>query len=311
MDEEFHKTDKLSKEKMRQLVQRSNHPATIRFIVMYLLLLGTASAVVLTWHRSWWELTLAFLGFGIIGCSLFACQHETVHNTAFRSRAMNRIAAFLCGIGHMYAPSSFRELHFTHHRYTHVPGKDPEISLGNQPMPSVVGKLPFYLGWLSGLPLVIFKTLMLVVGAFGMPEFIRKRLFPFVSQKARLRIAIESLFILMVHAGIVVLALLVHPGFWGLLIGQVVAHCLLASYLIMEHNGLPYEGNILEKTRSMNTSRLVKLLMWNMPYHAEHHAYPGIPFHALPKLHHEISDEIIHKELDHPHFHWHVLQGKF
>ena len=25
--------------------------------------------------------------------------------------------------------------------------------------------------------------------------------------------------------------------------------------------------------------------MWNMPYHAEHHLYPSIPFHHLPALH--------------------------
>ncbi|RUV49309.1 fatty acid desaturase, partial [Mesorhizobium sp. M7A.F.Ca.MR.228.00.0.0] len=26
-------------------------------------------------------------------------------------------------------------------------------------------------------------------------------------------------------------------------------------------------------------------LAWNMPFHAEHHAYPGVPFHQLPRFH--------------------------
>ena len=29
----------------------------------------------------------------------------------------------------------------------------------------------------------------------------------------------------------------------------------------------------------MMTNPAVRLLMWNMPFHAEHHLYPFIPFH--------------------------------
>ena len=32
--------------------------------------------------------------------------------------------------------------------------------------------------------------------------------------------------------------------------------------------------------------------MWNMPYHAEHHAYPGVPFHALPALHARLGGRV-------------------
>jgi fatty acid desaturase len=30
---------------------------------------------------------------------------------------------------------------------------------------------------------------------------------------------------------------------------------------------------------------LVRYLAWNMPFHAEHHSFPAVPFHALPRLH--------------------------
>jgi fatty acid desaturase len=36
------------------------------------------------------------------------------------------------------------------------------------------------------------------------------------------------------------------------------------------------------------------LLMWNMPYHAEHHLYPSIPFHQLPALHVKIRGHLKH-----------------
>jgi hypothetical protein len=40
------------------------------------------------------------------------------------------------------------------------------------------------------------------------------------------------------------------------------------------------------------TLALVGLFAWNMPYHAEHHAYPAVPFHALPRLHHRVRSRI-------------------
>lgn len=35
----------------------------------------------------------------------------------------------------------------------------------------------------------------------------------------------------------------------------------------------------------------VRALFWNMPYHAEHHAFPDVPFHALPAVHASLHDE--------------------
>jgi fatty acid desaturase len=36
----------------------------------------------------------------------------------------------------------------------------------------------------------------------------------------------------------------------------------------------------------------MKWFTWNMPYHVEHHAYPSVPFHALPKLNAIVDDRI-------------------
>ena len=42
---------------------------------------------------------------------------------------------------------------------------------------------------------------------------------------------------------------------------------------------------MLENTRTTKTTWLVRKLAWNMPYHIEHHSYPGVPFHHLPEFH--------------------------
>ncbi len=295
MEKDFHKSKLLSKEELRTLMKRNNNPATWRFVVMYLLFIGSSAWVVLSWNGAWWNVLLAQLCFGVLCCSTFAALHETAHGTAFQSKKRNQFAAFLAGLAHIYPSTIFRELHFTHHRHTHILGLDPEISLGNKPAPQILQNPPLYLAWVTGLPLFLFKLNMLLMGALGMPEPIRKRLFPFVRPKMRAKIALESLFVLAVYVGVFWLAYFVHAGFWGILVGQVVGHCILSSYLVMEHNGLPHEGNILERTRSIPSPTFVKWVMWNMPYHAEHHAYPAVPFHALPELHKALKNELKHQ----------------
>ena len=312
MEESFYQTKKLPKDLHKTLMQRSNNPAWAHFLIMYILFFGTSVWVVISWNQHFLQILFSQICFGLLCCSIFASIHETVHNTAFKSRFMNQFGARLGGLSHLYPATAFQELHFTHHRHTHVPGLDPEISFGNKPLPSVVTSLPSYLGWISGFPMLLFKIFMLFIGAFGMPEFFRKNFFPFIRAGVRGKLAAECIFIVLVHSALVLLAIFVNSGFWGLFTGQVVGHCMLAAYLVPEHNGLTHEGNnILDKTRSMHTNKLVKLWMWNMPYHAEHHAYPAIPFHALPQLHELIKDELLHKEEGYPDFHLKVLKGNF
>jgi fatty acid desaturase len=238
---------------------------------------------------------------------MFAALHETAHGTAFRSKKMNQWAARLAGIAHLYPSGIFRELHFTHHRHTHIPGLDPEISLGNRPAPVIITNLPLYLSWLTGLPILLFKIIMLLNGALGMPEPIRMNLYPFIKPEKRYKIMLDSWLVLAVHGVFLYLALFVNTGFWALFTGQVVGHCFLAFYVSMEHNGLPHEGNIFDKTRSIRAYVWVKWLMWNMPYHAEHHAYPAVPFHALPALHKQLQEELKHQGETHVKFHLKTL----
>ena len=227
----------------------------------------------------------------------------TVGGTAFKSKKLNRISSFIAGLFHVYTPSMFRALHFTHHRYTHIPGKDPEISLGGRPVPSVISNFGMYLSWLSGIPLLGFKLFMVVCGAFGMPKFLISQFFPFVRATQRRSIFIESIFFLSVYVFVFYYAFMIDERFFGIILGQVVGHCLLAFYVSMEHNGLSHEGDIFDKTRSMKVPKIVRIVMWNMPYHAEHHAYPAVPFHALPDLHKAIQPEITHQNQNHLNFH--------
>ncbi|MGB0838899.1 MAG: fatty acid desaturase [Chitinophagales bacterium] len=303
MKASFHESTNLSQTTLRSLVERKNNLATLRFVLLCFAFVLVNMAVVWAWNEAWYFFVLAQLAYSIVVCSIFAALHETGHGTAFKSRGANKIAAFLAGFAHVYPPSLFRALHFTHHKYTHIPGKDPEISLGNRPAPSILVNPGMYLSWLTGFPLFFFKVMMVVAGAIGMPEFLRKNLYPFVQPQKRWAVFRESALFLLIYVAIIYFAVTTIPSLWGIFVGQIVGHCLLAFYVSMEHNGLDHEGSIFDKTRSMKTNKLVKLVMWNMPYHAEHHAYPAVPFHALPELHEHLKPELKHHEKSHLDFH--------
>jgi len=63
---------------------------------------------------------------------------------------------------------------------------------------------------------------------------------------------------------------------------------------ISEHGGCPWVADLLRNTRTTLTWRPVRWLAWNMPFHAEHHAFPNVPFHALPELHRHLGPHIEH-----------------
>jgi fatty acid desaturase len=309
MIDSFYDTEHLPQEKLHQLIKKSDYHAIFRFTLMYSFILISAAAVVLTWSEPWYFALSAHIAFAIGFCSSFACEHETAHATAFKSKALNVIAGRLCGFVQLYPSVLFKEFHFTHHRYTHDPHKDPEISFGGKPMPAAVSSLPNYIVWITGMPLYFIKFVMLFVSLIGLPEFIKKATFPFVKNRVRGALFFEALTIVLVHAIIVYLAINYYTGFWGIYTALFLGHSFLAIYLVPEHNGLTHEGTIMEKTRTMYVNPFVKFVMWNMPYHAEHHAYPAVPFHALPELRQALKNDLINKE-EYPAFHFKVLSRK-
>ena len=71
--------------------------------------------------------------------------------------------------------------------------------------------------------------------------------------------------------------------FW--VVPQAIGQVFLRLYLLTEHTGCEETPNGLANTRTTLTNGVMRLAMWNMSYHAEHHLYPSIPFHRLPAAH--------------------------
>ena len=89
-----------------------------------------------------------------------------------------------------------------------------------------------------------------------------------------------------------------------LLLPLLVGQPLLRAYLLAEHAGCEEtSGDMLANTRTLLTTAPVRFLSWNMPFHTEHHSFPAVSFHALPRLHRVTRDDVRHLEPGYLSFH--------
>lgn len=212
---------------------------------------------------------------GVLIVFLFTALHECIHGTAFRTSRLNDIVATICGFLVFLPPLWFRFFHFAHHRHTHDPERDPELAT-----PKPATRLA-YLVHVTGIPDWIGRIRTILGNAFG------RRSDDYVPDKARGRIVREARLFVAAYGLVFAPALAMQATeivvFWlgPLLLGGP----FLRLYLLAEHGRCPHVANMLENTRTTFTTALVRFLAWNMPYHAEHHAYPSVPFYRLPLFH--------------------------
>lgn len=57
--------------------------------------------------------------------------------------------------------------------------------------------------------------------------------------------------------------------------------------------------NCLRNTRSVRSNFIIRTLLWDTGFHAEHHCYPMVPFYNLHKINELMYDHVIHNEQDH------------
>jgi fatty acid desaturase len=307
MDEILSSSPRVPREALRGLMGRDDGPARARLLaslVVFAASVAATGALAAAGDPLW--LASATVG-GLAYVTLFPPLHEAGHGTAFASPALNRATVWLCAALMLQAPSFFREFHWQHHRQTQDRGHDPEIMAAPALLDGWPSNILTYLLLVSGQLLWTGK-LMFTVSCALLPTAIWRRLFPFIRAAQAPRVAWESRLVLALLAALVALGLAFVPGFWAILMIWPIGHVFLGLYLMAEHTGLANDGSQLHRTRTLRTNAWVRWWMWNMPYHAEHHAYPGVPFHALPRLHRLLGDEVEHQVSGYLAFHAEALR---
>jgi fatty acid desaturase len=223
---------------------------------------------------------VALVPLGIALVFLFTLEHEATHRTPFATGWLNEEAGRAAGLVIFQPFEWFRYFHLAHHRHTNIPGQDPELEGGK---PEGWGA---FLWHISGLPYWAGMGRQIWRNALGRDPgpYVPARAHDRVVREARVMLAFYALAGATLAAGPLL--------FWTWLLPMALGQPFLRLYLLAEHGRCPPVANMLENTRTTFTNRLVRFLAWNMPYHAEHHSLPNVPFHRLPALHARMRDHL-------------------
>lgn len=231
--------------------------------------------VIATLNLPTWILLPLMILQGILLVFLFTLLHETTHFTPFKTKRLNTITGFCCGLILLLPPIWFRYFHLAHHRWTQDPQKDPELA-----SPKPVNHYQYAL-YLSGIP--VWKS---HIGTL-LNNACRCCTCDFVPTNKRFIVRIESLTMLglylLIGMTVAITGFTELATIWviPLLLGQP----FLRAYLLAEHTNCPLVENRFVNTRTLLSNPIVRRLAWNMPFHAEHHVYPAVPFFRLPQAH--------------------------
>lgn len=273
------------KAQLRELVARRDLPA-IRDTLIWFFLLGTSGYLGILLWGSWWAV-FPFAVYGVLFTSSSDSRwHESLHGTAFKADWMNNalyeIAAFMV----CRESTRWRWSHIRHHSDTYIRGVDPEITVQRPLTPW--GLFVIF----TNLKHVPLEYRNMLTHAFGrlvpgeeqfVPESQHRRMFAI----ARIYVLIyASVFGAAVYANsILPLMLVVLPSFYGQWLLPIFG---LPQHIALAEDTLDHRLN----SRTVYMNPVIRFLYWNMNYHIEHHMYPMVPYHQLPKLHESIKHDM-------------------
>ncbi len=283
---------KLKADVLLPLTAKTNAAGIARAVVHLGSIVALAGVVWQMLPSPWVILPLVLLGY--LQAFLFSPFHESAHGTAFRTRWLNTVLGHVAGFALLYPFEYYRVFHWDHHRHTQDPARDPELAVA--PPASLAGLL-----WVvSGAPMWVGKVRRLVKhGLLGRVDE------PWVTADKTEAIVREARRYLAAYALLILLAVFVIPGglamlFWLWVLPMIIGHWFLRLYLLSEHTGCEQGNNMLANTRTTYCNGFIRFFAWNMPYHSEHHAYPAVPFHALPALNAHLAPHLVNTEQGYP-----------
>ncbi len=272
------------RETMRALLQRRDGPAIRDTILWFALILGTGFLTYALWG-SWWAI-LPYMVYSVLYASTSDSRwHETGHGTAFKTDWMNNALYEIASFMVMRESILWRWSHTRHHSDTIIVGRDPEIAVPRPPdlkgMVMSFFALKVYRKYFSQIALHSLGRMFAEEKTY-IPEVE----FPKIYRKARVYVAIYVIVI-----GLSIWSRSILPL---LLVGltNLFGTWLLVTYGYTQHAGLA--ENVLDHRLNCRTVYMCwihRYLYWNMNYHVEHHMYPLVPYHALPRLHAAVKDD--------------------
>lgn len=275
---EWYHTD-IPRKEMKELMQRKDGPAIRDTILWFALLFGLGGAAACFWG-TWWCVPF-FVCYGVVyGSSSDSRWHECGHGTAFRTRWMNDAVYAIACFMIMRNPTIWRWSHTRHHTDTIIVGRDPEIVAMRPP---ALWKIALNFFNILNAPQALWSAVRYAGGHLDAEEktFVPEMEWSKVFATARIWMAIYAVTIglaITLHSFLPLMLVGILPTMYGGWFSNMVG--------LTQHAGLA--ENVLDhrlNSRTVYMNPVFRYLYWNMNYHVEHHMFPMVPYHALPKLH--------------------------
>ena len=276
-DATWYKTP-ISKATLRQLLERRDGPA-IRDTLIWFTLIFAAGYWAYRWWGKWWAILPFAIYSALYASSSDSRWHESGHGTAFKTDWMNNTLYEIASFMMMRESIIWRWSHTRHHSDTIIVGRDPEIQVPRPP--NLVELVKKFFG-LGNFPRYWTGVVRHCFGRMSESEkdFVPESEYYSVFLRARIYLLIYG-FIVGAAAyfqTVLPLMFVVLPSFYG--------SWLMTIYSLTQHAGLA--ENVLDhrlNCRTVHMNPVNRFLYWNMNYHLEHHMFPLVPYHNLPRLH--------------------------
>jgi fatty acid desaturase len=269
----------IPRKQMKELMQRSDAPAIRDTLIWIAAFLVTGGLAVYFWP-GWLSLPF-FLAYGVLyGSSSDSRWHECSHGTAFKTTWMNDVIYHIACFMIMREPTIWCWSHTRHHTDTIIVGRDPEIAVMR----------PVWMMKVASMFLGIPQTWTAVKGilrhAAGRLSADEET---FVPEMERGKVYLVARIWLAIHLSVIALAVWMGSILPILLVGP-----LPTMYGAWVHvmTGLTQHGGLAEdvldhrlNSRTVYMNPVLRFIYWNMNYHIEHHMFPMVPYHQLPRLH--------------------------
>ena len=288
---EWYHTDVPRKE-MKALMARRDGPAlrdTAIWIVLHIL---TAAGGIWFWG-SWWCVPF-WIVYGVLyGSACDSRWHECGHGTAFRTQWMNDVVYHIASFQVIRNPVNWRWSHARHHTDTIIVGRDAEIAWMH-PVAVALKALAFV-----GIVDAWASLKVLARNATGTLSADERDYIPASEQPkavfwARIHMAVYAVTLAatlwMLAAGMgwasaIPVLLIGGPRVYG------CWHMVMTG--LLQHGGLAED--VLDhrlNSRTVYMNPISRWIYWNMNYHVEHHMFPMVPYHALPRLHEVVKHDL-------------------
>lgn len=277
-------TSPVPRDVMRQLLERRNGPAIRDTVLWFALLFVSGYAGYALWG-TWWAI-IPFLCYGVVYASSSDSRwHESSHGTAFKTDWLNNALYEIASFMVLRESVPWRWSHARHHSDTIIVGRDPEIVV---PRPPDLKALLLSFFNLNTLPKYFYHVLLHSVGRMTAAEQ------TYIPESEYARVFLRARLYLLIYASVIGLAFYFGSVLPLMYVGlpNLYGAWLVPVYGFTQHAGLA--ENVLDhrlNCRTVYMNALNRYLYWNMNYHLEHHMFPLVPYHALPRLHAAIKTD--------------------